>query len=148
MKKSLLLIGLLSSVSFAQQQKDYTKQVDSLMQLMTIEEKIGQTVQFSGGWDVTGPTVSDVNEDLVKQGQIGSFLNLVTAKATKDIQKLAVEGTRLGIPLLIGYDVIHGYKTIFPINLGLSSSWNPQLVQLTAEKAAEEAAAAAKEAAE
>ena len=120
MKKSLLLIGLLSSVSFAQQQKDYTKQVDSLMQLMTIEEKIGQTVQFSGGWDVTGPTVSDVNEDLVKKGQIGSFLNLVTAKATKDIQKLAVEGTRLGIPLLIGYDVIHGYKTIFPINLGLS----------------------------
>lgn len=141
MKKSLLLLGLLSSVSFAQQQKDYSKQVDSLMQLMTIEEKIGQTVQFSGGWDVTGPTVSDVNEDLVKQGQIGSFLNLVTAKATKDIQKLAVEGTRLGIPLLIGYDVIHGYKTIFPINLGLSSSWNPQLVQLTAEKAALEAAA-------
>ena len=141
MKKSMLLLGLFSSVTFAQQPKDYSSQVDSLLQLMTIEDKIGQTVQFSGGWDVTGPTVSDVNEDLVKAGQVGSFLNLVTAKATKDIQKIAVEESRLGIPLLIGYDVIHGYKTIFPINLGLSSSWNPELVQLTAQKAAEEAAA-------
>jgi len=141
MKKSILLIGLLSSVAVAQQATDYSSKVDSLLQLMTIEDKIGQTVQFSGGWDVTGPTVSDVNEDLVKSGQIGSFLNLVTAKATKDIQKLAVEESRLGIPLLIGYDVIHGYKTIFPINLGLSSSWNPELVELTAQKAAEEAAA-------
>lgn len=135
----LLLVGV-STFGNAQIKRDYSAQVDSLMSLMTLQEKIGQTVQFSGGWSVTGPTVSDVNEDLVKDGKIGSFLNLVTAKATRAIQKVAVEESRLGIPLLFGYDVIHGYQTIFPINLGISTSWDPSLVEKTSKMAAEEAA--------
>jgi len=100
MKKSILLIGLLSSVAVAQQATDYSSKVDSLLQLMTIEDKIGQTVQFSGGWDVTGPTVSDVNEDLVKSGQIGSFFEFSDGKGDQGYSKISYRGISFRYPSL------------------------------------------------
>ncbi len=119
----------------------YEAKVDSLMNLMTLEEKIGQTVMYSGGWDKTGPTIRTDFEKHVKVGNVGAMLNVYTVKGTREMQKLAVENTRLGIPLLFGYDVIHGHRTIFPINLGLSSSWDLDLIEQTSRIAATEASA-------
>ncbi|TXD81976.1 beta-glucosidase BglX [Subsaximicrobium wynnwilliamsii] len=115
--------------------------VDSLMNLMTLEEKIGQTVMYGGGWSVTGPTTKTDYVKYIKAGSVGAMLNVYTAKATRDLQKTAVENTRLGIPLLFGYDVIHGHRTIFPINLGLAASWDINLIEQTSRIAAEEASA-------
>jgi len=129
---------LLVSFSFAQ---NFETKVDSLMKLMTLQEKIGQTVMYSGGWAVTGPTLSANNETYIKQGDVGAMLNVYTAEGTRNLQKMAVEETRLGIPLLFGYDVIHGFKTVFPINLGLAASWDMADVQLSSRIAAEEASA-------
>jgi beta-glucosidase len=115
--------------------------LDSLMQEMTLEEKIGQTVLFSAGWDVTGPTLDENYIDYLKDGMLGGVFNLHSAKASKDFQKIAVEETRLGIPLMFGYDVIHGHKTIFPISLGESASWDLEMIERSARVAAEEASA-------
>ena len=116
----------------------YTK-VDSLMSLMTIKEKVGQTIMYSGDWDVTGPFISSDNMKLIRGGNLGAMLNVYSAKKTKELQKIAVEETRLGIPLLFGYDVIHGFRTIFPINLGHASSWDIEDIEKSARIAAEEA---------
>ena len=116
----------------------YTK-VDSLMSLMTIKEKVGQTIMYSGDWDVTGPLISSDNMKLIRGGNLGAMLNVYSAKKTKELQKIAVEETRLGIPLLFGYDVIHGFRTIFPINLGHASSWDIEDIEKSARIAAEEA---------
>jgi len=115
--------------------------VDSLMSLMTLQEKIGQTVMYAGDLTVTGPVVSNDNQKYVKQGDVGAMLNVFSVKATRDLQKMAVEETRLGIPLLFGYDVIHGFKTIFPINLGLAASWDLAAIEKSSQIAAEEASA-------
>ena len=117
------------------------QRVDSLMKLMTLEEKIGQTVMYSGGWDKTGPTVSSDNKKYIRQGNVGAMLNVYSVKGTKELQKIAVEETRLGIPLLYGYDVIHGHRTIFPVNLGLAASWDMGLIENSSRIAAEEASA-------
>ena len=118
---------------------DIYKKVDSLMSLMTIEEKIGQTIMYSGDWDVTGPFISSDNMKLIRGGNLGAMFNVYSAKKTKELQKIAVEETRLGIPLLFGYDVIHGFKTIFPINLGHAASWDIEDINKSARIAAEEA---------
>lgn len=119
----------------------FDAKIDSLMRLMTLQEKIGQTVMYSGGWSVTGPTVSSNNKKHIKDGNVGAMLNVYSAKGTRDLQQLAVEETRLGIPLLFGYDVIHGFKTIFPINLGLAASWDLADIEKGSRIAAEEASA-------
>ncbi len=119
----------------------YETQVDSLMALMTLQEKIGQMVMYSGSWSVTGPVVSSNNKEFIKTGQVGAMLNVYSAKGTRALQKLAVEDTRLGIPLLFGYDVIHGFRTIFPINLGLAASWDLEDIEKGSRIAAEEASA-------
>ncbi|AUP77906.1 glycoside hydrolase family 3 N-terminal domain-containing protein [Flavivirga eckloniae] len=119
----------------------FDAQVDSLMSLMTLQEKIGQTVMYSGGWTVTGPTVSSDNKKYIKEGNVGAMLNVYSVKGTRDLQKIAVEETRLGIPLLFGYDVIHGFRTIFPINLGLAASWDLKDIEKGSRIAAEEASA-------
>ncbi|WP_142785522.1 glycoside hydrolase family 3 N-terminal domain-containing protein [Changchengzhania lutea] len=119
----------------------FDSKVDSLMNLMTLEEKIGQTAMYSGGWSVTGPTVSTNNKKYIKEGNVGAMLNVYSVKGTRELQKLAVEETRLGIPLLFGYDVIHGFKTIFPINLGLAASWDLEDIEKGSRIAAEEASA-------
>ena len=122
-------------------EKDIYRKVDSIMSLMTLDEKIGQTIMYSGDWNKTGPYVTSDNMKFLKEGNLGSMLNVYTSKGTKELQKIAVEETRLGIPLLFGYDVIHGFKTIFPINLGIASSWDLKDVEEMARISAEEASA-------
>jgi beta-glucosidase len=98
---------------------------------MTLEEKVGQTCQYSG--------FQKENEALVKQGRVGSFLNVMGAENANNVQKIAVEQSRLGIPLIFGLDVVHGYKTIFPIPLAIASTWDPKLAKKAASVAAAEA---------
>ncbi len=121
---------------------DIYRKVDSIMSLMTLDEKIGQTIMYSGDWNNTGPYVNSDNMRFLKEGNLGSMLNVYTSKGTRELQKIAVEETRLGIPLLFGYDVIHGFKTIFPINLGIASGWDLEDVEEVARISAEEASAA------
>src|SRR5213079_1211747 len=112
-------------------------QIDSLLARMTLEEKFGQLNQVS----VDGqPNAEQL--DLARKGLVGSFLNLAGADATHAAQHVAVTESRLHIPLILGLDVIHGYRTIFPIPLGEAASWDPEAVQAAAHVAATEAAAA------
>ncbi len=116
--------------------------VADLMSKMTVEEKIYQTVQFTSDGTVTGPKSGDNFITRIKQGKVGSILNATGAKETREIQRINLENSRLKIPLIFGHDVIHGYKTIFPINLGMASSWDPKAVELAARVAATEASSA------
>lgn len=115
--------------------------IDSLMSKMTPEEKLGQLNLLSVGFDVTGPVVSQSVEEKIKKGLVGGVFNIYTPTAVRKLQQLAVDQTRLHIPLLFGFDVIHGHRTIFPINLGMSCSWDPDLIERTARAAAVEATA-------
>ncbi len=122
------------------------KKVAELLKKMTLEEKIGQLNQYSGFWDVTGPVPTEGSsakkyKDL-KAGLVSAMLNVKGVKNIYKLQKIAVEETRLGIPLLFGFDVIHGYKTISPIPLAEAASWDLKAIQRSAEIAAEEAASA------
>ena len=121
------------------------EKVDSILQLMTLEEKIGQLNQYNGFWEITGPVPKEGQaakkyEDL-KKGLVGSMLNVKGAKEVYALQKIAVEETRLGIPLLFGFDVIHGFKTISPIPLAEAASWDLEAIKESAKIAAEEASA-------
>ena len=136
---SFLIFSCAKNTNTNQSNNDIYTKVDSLMSLMTLKEKIGQTIMYSGDWDVTGPVVSSNNMTLLKNGSLGAMLNVYSAKKTKELQKIAVNETRLGIPLLFGYDVIHGFRTIFPINLGHASSWDVEDIENSARIAAEEA---------
>jgi beta-glucosidase len=114
----------------------------TLLSRMTLAEKIGQMSQFSDGGVVTGPGGTPVNlDEAVTQGNVGSVLNAVGLERIRELQRKAVEESRLGIPLLFGLDVIHGYKTIFPIPLAEACSWNLDAMQRSAHIAATEAAA-------
>jgi len=108
------------------------KRVEDLLGRMTLEEKVGQMCQYSG--------FSEEREVLVKDGRVGSFLNVLGAENTNKVQRMAVEHSRLGIPLIFGLDVIHGYSTIFPIPLGSASCWDPDAVRKAVSIAAAEAA--------
>lgn len=117
--------------------------IDTLLAVMTLEEKLGQLNQLSGGWNErTGERTSDEQKEMVRKGLVGSFLNIIGAEATRQVQQLAVEESRLGIPLLFGLDVIHGFRTIFPIPLAEASSWDPGLIERNARIAAIEASSA------
>ncbi|MBP7569702.1 MAG: beta-glucosidase BglX [Acidobacteria bacterium] len=122
------------------------KKIDDLLARMTIEEKVGQLNQYSSSFDLTGPAPSAGAQkavyEQIRTGLVGSMLNVIGAEATRKAQQLAVENSRLRIPLIFGYDVIHGYKTIFPIPLGEAASWDPAAVERSARVAATEAAAA------
>jgi beta-glucosidase len=144
------LIILLLGVSFFgfSQKKDAGKAskikpkaefVADLMSKMTLEEKIYQMVQFTSDGSITGPKSGDNFITRIQQGKVGSILNATGAKETREIQRINLENSRLKIPLLFGHDVIHGYKTIFPINLGMASSFDPKAVELAARIAATEA---------
>ncbi|MEJ5995120.1 beta-glucosidase BglX [Pedobacter sp. Du54] len=135
----ILTLGLASSVSA--QKKTIDQRVDSVMKLMTLKEKIGQLNQYSGR-EVTGPASDRKNYLLndIKNGRVGSMLNVKGVKDTREIQGIAMQ-SRLKIPLLFSLDVIHGYKTVFPIPLAESASWDMEAIRATARVAAEEAAA-------
>ncbi len=120
--------------------KHIAQRVDSVLKLMTLEEKIGQMTQFSANWSITGPVMSDDFQPYLEKGLIGSIFNATSVEGIRRMQQIAVDSTRLGIPILFGQDVIHGYKTIFPIPLGEACSWDLALMQRTAEIAALEAA--------
>lgn len=115
--------------------------VADLMGKMTLDEKLGQLNQLSGEGDVTGPTSNSDYLSAIKAGHVGSMLNVFTVKYTNELQHLAVEKTRLGIPLLFGYDVVHGHRTIFPISLGEAASWDLPAIENAARVAAAEASA-------
>jgi beta-glucosidase len=119
---SLCFISSLSAQTAAEKRID--KSVDSLLRLMTLDEKIGQMNQYNGPWAATGPLTNDDNLlDQVKTGKVGSMLNVTGVKRTRELQELALK-SRLKIPLLFGQDVIHGFRTIFPIPLGEAASWD------------------------
>jgi len=125
---------------------DVEQKVEALLKQMTLEEKIGQMNQYSGFWDLTGPAPTGGNAakkyEHLRKGYVGSMLNLRGVENVRKIQKIAIEETRLGIPLIIGFDVIHGYETLSPIPLAEAASWDLEAIKKSAEVAAEEAAAA------
>jgi len=115
--------------------------VESLLDRMTLEEKIGQLVQYSAG-QATGPGTGRTDyKDMIARGQIGSLLNVTDTPLINEYQHIAVEKSRLHIPLLFGLDVIHGFRTEFPIPLGMASTWDPALVEKASRVAASEASA-------
>ncbi|MBS4764718.1 glycoside hydrolase family 3 C-terminal domain-containing protein [Alistipes sp. kh20] len=120
---------------------DTDRKVDSLLKQMTLDEKIGQMSQFSCNWDVTGAIMPDDYRKYLRKGMVGSILNGYTVAGIRRLQSEALEHSRLKIPVLFGYDVVHGYRTIFPIPLGESCTWDPELMRQSAAIAAEEAAA-------
>lgn len=147
-KRFLLGIFLVQSISSAMAQPfacnvQTEAKIDKLLAQMTLQEKVGQLIQLTGQGELTGP-VSQTSDyvKLIREGKLGSMLNVCGANYTLQLQKIAVEESRLKIPLLFGYDVIHGYKTIFPVPLGEAASWNTALAESTARVAAIEAAAA------
>jgi beta-glucosidase len=119
--------------------------VDSVLALMTIEEKAGQMNQHNGSWEFTGPVpegdYQQERYELLKKGMVGSVLNVTGAAATREAQRIVMENSRLKIPLMFGYDVIHGYKTIFPVPLAEVASWDMEALEKSAHIAAVEAAA-------
>ena len=115
--------------------------IDDLINKMTLEEKIGQISLFTSDWSSTGPSMRNDYIDLIRQGKTGSVFNAYTVDFVKELQRIAVEETRLHIPLLFGYDVIHGHRTIFPIPLGQATTWDTAMIEKAERIAAIEATA-------
>jgi beta-glucosidase len=115
--------------------------IETLIAKMTVAEKLGQLTMTASSYAVTGPVIAGDSTDSIKAGTIGNLLNMVGAEHVREMQRLAVEESRLGIPLLIGFDVIHGHRTLFPIPLGEAALFDPHTWTLTAREAAKEAAA-------
>ncbi|WP_407556210.1 beta-glucosidase BglX [Winogradskyella sp. 4-2091] len=130
-----------SAQSSSVDKNPYAAQVDSILALMTFEEKIGQLNLPVSGDITTGQGTSSNVGKKIKDGLVGGMFNIKSVEKIKAVQKIAVEESRLKIPLLFGMDVIHGYETTFPIPLGLSSSWDLELIEKTARMAATEASA-------
>ena len=121
--------------------RDVDPRVESLLKEMTLDEKIGQMVLFTSDWDVTGPTIHEGYLEDIRSGRCGNIFNAYTTDYIRELQRVAVEESRLGIPLMFGYDVVHGHKTIFPVPLAESCSWDMDLIRRSASVAAAEAAA-------
>lgn len=145
-EKLCLILSLLlaATTAFSQtnpQAKPMKEFVDDLISKMTLDEKIGQLNLLPGGDITTGAGMNSPLASLIQKGEIGAVLNVLGVDKVKALQELAVKKSRLGIPLLVGQDVIHGYETIFPIPLAQGCSWDPQAVELGARIAAKEATA-------
>ena len=137
MKRTLLLIIATILAAACTQSR-----VDRLVRQMTVYEKIGQITLFTSDWTVTGPSIRAEYEQDIRDGRCGNIFNAYTVDYNRRLQEIAVNETRLGIPLLFGYDVIHGFRTIFPINLGMAASWDMEAIEESARIAAVEASAA------
>ena len=133
----------LAAFQFVPFQPNVEQRVQSLLRRMTLEEKIGQLVLSASFWNLTGPsTKTEGLEESIRRGHCGNVFNARSVEYIRKLQTIAVEKTRLGIPLLFGFDVIHGYKTIFPISLGEAASWDLEAIRRSARVAATEASAA------
>lgn len=146
MNKKIFLLTTLVVVSFCfkgftQTEEKMDRFLSALMAKMTIDEKIGQLNLVTGGEAITGSVVSTDVETKIKAGQVGGIFSMSSPTKIRAAQQLAVEHSRLGIPLIFGMDVIHGYKTIFPIPLGLAATWDMDLIQQSARISAIEATA-------
>ena len=135
------LIGVTATVQAQKSPQDMDRFIDALMRRMTVEEKIGQLNLPVTGEITTGQAKNSDVAKKIEQGLVGGLFNLKGVAKIRDVQKLAVENSRLGIPLLFGMDVIHGYETIFPIPLGLSCTWDMAAIGQSARIAAIEASA-------
>lgn len=146
-----LVMGMLFLVSCGKSVSDkvstldipdkYKQKVDSVLKLMTLDEKIGQMNQYTGNWQATGPVVEDPTKiEQIKAGKVGSMLNIKGVRHTRELQEYAMQ-SRLRIPLMFGLDVIHGLRTIYPIPLGEAASFDVDLMRRTAAGAAKEASA-------
>ena len=141
LRKFLQLYFLLAVTPiFSQaQKKSIDQKVDSVLKLMTLEDKVSQMNQYNGPWEHTGPITEQGDLlDQVKAGKLGSLLNVNGVPHTKELQELAMQ-SRLKIPLLFGQDVIHGYRTTFPISLAEAASWDMDAIESAARIAAIEA---------
>jgi len=136
-----LLAIIVFSGNILAQGNDIAKSVDSLMRLMTLEEKVGQLHQITSDFAATGPITQDgEKQDRVRKGMVGSYLNVTGAARTRSLQEIAMQ-SRLKIPLLFAQDVIHGFRTIFPLPLAEAASWDMDAIERSARIAAKEAAA-------
>jgi len=138
---AFLLAFLAWHTSSAQSNQKMDKFIDQLMAKMTVEEKIGQLNLVTGGEATTGTTVSTDVESKIRNGQIGGIFSMSTPAKIRKTQEIAIKQSRLKIPIIFGMDVIHGYRTVFPIPLGLAATWDMNLIQQSARIAAEEATA-------
>jgi len=146
MKKFWLTIGVLagmmgSSLSAQYNNPQMDQFIDDLMNKMTLEEKLGQLNLPSSGDIVTGQAKSSDIGEKIKNGQVGGLFNIKGAEKIREVQRVAVEESRMGIPLLFGMDVIHGYETVFPIPLGIAATWDMEAIEQSARIAAIEASA-------
>jgi beta-glucosidase len=150
MKKNIILLCLITIVYVAKAQnpprynreKTIDQKVDSVLRLMTLDEKIGQMNQYNGDWDATGPITKDGDkQNQIRKGMLGSMLNVTGVDHTRTLQEIAMH-SRLKIPLLFGQDIIHGYRTTFPIPLAEAASWDIESIEQSARIAAIEASAA------
>ncbi|MBV5315084.1 MAG: beta-glucosidase BglX [Prolixibacteraceae bacterium] len=134
------------SNSNSQLNPEIETKISDLLSQMTLDEKMGQLNQYTSQWEMTGPAPQGASQqhllDQIKSGLVGSMLNVTGAEATRKTQTLALENSRLKIPMIFGYDVIHGYQTMFPIPLAEASSWEPELARRSSRVAAIESAAA------
>ncbi|SHK99246.1 beta-glucosidase [Chitinophaga jiangningensis] len=137
----LLAFSLFCHTAIAQNQQQMKTFVDALMNKMTLEEKIGQLNLLTSGEVVTGSAVSTGVEAKIKAGQVGAMLNMTKVEDIRRTQQIAMDQSRMKIPLLFGLDVVHGYKTTFPIPLALSCSWDMDMIEKSARIAAIEASA-------
>lgn len=115
--------------------------IDALLQQMTLEEKIGQMTLYTSDWDVTGPTIRSGYRKDIEAGKVGAIFNAYSVDYVRDLQEMAVEKTRMKIPLMFGYDVIHGHRTIFPMPLAQAATWNMEAIEHSERIAAIEATA-------
>src|SRR3984893_6703816 len=115
--------------------------IETLIGAMTLAEKLGQLTMTASSYAVTGPIIAGDSTDAIKAGTIGNLLNMVGAAHVREMQRLAVEESRLGVPLLVGFDVVHGHRILFPVPLGEASLFDPETWALTARESAKEAAA-------
>jgi beta-glucosidase len=144
----IILLSLFPVMLQAQspaKEKAIEEKINALLQKMTLEEKVGQMNQYNGFWEVTGPAPKNgdakLKYDYLRKGMVGAVLNVKGNENVRKLQEIAVKETRLGIPLLFGYDVIHGHKTLFPIPLGEAASWDLAAIEKSARIAAIEASA-------
>jgi beta-glucosidase len=141
----IALSGFVNNTPKLSNDEIISARVDSVLSLMTLDEKIGQLNQlsFGIGWGPTiKATVPDEYKAQIRDGKIGSFLNAIGAEFTYELQKVAVQESRLKIPLIFGLDVIHGFKTTFPVPLGEAATWQPEIIEMSAHYQAIEAASA------